>query len=240
MPYKDKYKKKKGSLTSEEMEAKYKKNDGDGYLFDVEYDKLKQEREKIEKEYADEREEYLRITEQLRAEMLNGTASESDVSRFMTALTNKGVELEQQQQDLQKRIDTLSGRVSDIENQMNELRVKAFGGNTRAYASVDENADYKGFKLDQTDNRYSNARIVEMSPEEYLRRVAFDIKGSSVGDLLKNASSASVEKYMRQMLRGVRFNSPSINTQSGRTVGDERAIAAMMNGYKRIPVMIVE
>lgn len=227
-------------LTEDRLKKRVKEQDGDGYLFDVEYEKLKKEREETEKKYEQAREEYLRITEELRKEMMNGTASETDVARFMAALTNRGVQLEQQQQKIQESVDQLAEQTADVERRMDDLRMQAFGGNTRAWTPADTNADYKGFKLDNTDNRYANAKIVEMTPQEYLRRVAFDVKGSGMDEVLKDASPAQVEKYMRQMLRGTRFNAPSLNYKSGKTSGDARALAALLNGYGRIPVMVVE
>ena len=128
---------------------------------------------------------------------------------------------------------------ADVENRMNELRMRAFGGNTRAWNSANQNTDYKGFKLDG-NKRYANAKLVEMSPQEYLRRIAFDIKGNGLDDVLKNASPAQVEKYMRQMLRGTRLTAPALNYKNRSATGDARALAALFNGYKRIPVMVIE
>ena len=230
---------KSARLTTEEMKKRYKKEDGDGYLFDVEYEKLKAEREEAEREYEQAREEYMRVSDQLRQEMMNGTASEADMSRFMAVLTNRGVQLQQEQQQMQENINQMSERVADVENKMNALRKQAFGGNTRVNVSATKD-DYKGFKLDTTDKKYSEAKVVEMTPQEYLRRVAFDVRGNGLDEVLNNASPAQVEKYMRQMLRGTRFNAPTLNYRNGTTVGDARALAAMFNGYKRIPVMIIE
>ena len=224
-------------LTEDQMKKRHKQEDGDAYLFDVEYEKLKKEREDAREEMEKAREEYMRVSEQLRQEMINGTASDTAVARFMSALTDRGVQLEQQQEKLQENISKVSERVADVENRMNELRMKAFGGNTRAWVSAKKDEDYKGFK---TDSKYGNAKIVEMTPEEYLRRVAFDVKGNGLKDMLSNMSPATVEKYMRSMLRGTRYGAPSLNFKSGKSSGDERALAALLNGYKRIPVMVIE
>lgn len=238
MSSKGNYWKTHGGLTNEEIQKRHRREDGDAYMFDVEYEKLKKEREEAEREYEKARDEYVRITKELREEMINGTASQSDMSRFMSALTDRGVQLQQQQAQMQKQIDQLAESRADVENQMNDLRMRAFGGNTRAWKSADK--DYKGFKVDATDKRYANAKLVEMTPEEYLRRVAFDVKGSGMKDVMQNASPSTVEKYMRQMLRGTRFNAPTLNYRNGNTTGNERAIAALLNGYSRIPVMVVE
>ena len=241
MSSKGKYGSRSGNaiLTEEGLRARHRKEDSDAYLFDVEYEKLKKEREETEKELEQAREEYLRVSEELRQEMINGTASDAAMERFSAVLTERGVQLQQEQEQLQKNVSDMQAQQADVENRMNELRMKAFGGNTRAWNSANKNADYKGFKLDG-DKRYANAKLVEMSPQEYLRRIAFDIKGNGLDEVLKGASPAQVEKYMRQMLRGTRFNAPTLNYKNGTTIGDARALAALFNGYKRIPVMVVE
>lgn len=230
-----------GKMTEGELSARHKGVDGDAYMFDVEYEKLKKEQERLEKEYEKEREEYMRISDQLRQEMLNGTATGAEMERFMSALTEKGVMLQQQQAQMQQDIDDLASKRADIDAQMNELRRKAFSGSTSAYQAVDKNADYKGFKLDNMSGRsYANARVVEMTPIEYLRRVAFDVRGNGMDDVIRNASPSAVERYMRAMLRGTRYGAPRLNYRGGKSVGDERALAALFNGYQRIPVMILE
>ena len=88
-------------LTKEGLRKRHQQEDNDAYLFDVEYEKLKAEQEQADKEYEEAREDYLEITEELRDEMLNGTASDSDMARFMTALTTKGVQLQEEQERLQ-------------------------------------------------------------------------------------------------------------------------------------------
>ena len=228
------------AMTEEEMRRKHKKEDSDAYLFDVEYEKLKKEREEAEREMEQARDEYVKVSEELRQEMMNGTASESDMSRFMAVLTERGVQLQQQQEQLMKQVNEVQDKVTDVENRMNELRMKAFGGNTRAWNNIDTNANYKGFKIDQMDKRWANAKLVEMSPQEYLRRVAFDVKGKGMDEILNSASPAQVEKYMKQMLRGTRFNAPGLNYKTRSSTGDARALAALLNGYGRIPVMVLE
>lgn len=236
------YGKHKGAMTEEELKRKHKKEDSDAYLFDVEYEKLKKEREEAEKEYAKARDEYIRISKELREEMANGTVTDSEMARFMAVLSDRGVQLQEEQVKAQEQIDKMAEVQADVETRMNELRMKAFGGNTRAWNSADRNNDYKGFKMDSSDKRYANAKVVEMTPEEYLRRVAFDVKGKGMDNLIHNASPSSVEKYMRQMLRGYRFGAPSLNYKSSSTSkgGEERALAALLNGYGRIPVMVIE
>ena len=69
-------------LTSEDIKRRLREGGSDAYLFDVEYEKLKKEEERLQAEYEREREKYLKITEQLRQEMLNGTATDADMALY--------------------------------------------------------------------------------------------------------------------------------------------------------------
>lgn len=227
-------------LTQAELERRHRQEDSDAYLFDVEYEKLKKEREEAEEEYAKARDEYVRLSKELREEMVNGEVSDAEMGRFMAMLTDRGVQLQEEQVKAQEQVDKMAQVQADVENRMNELRMKAFGGNTRAWQTASQN--YPNFKMDSADKRYSNAKVVEMTPEEYLRRVAFDVKGNGIKELLHNASPRTVEKYLRQMLRGVKLGAPSLNYKKGTTSrgAEERVLAALLNGTGRIPVMVIE
>lgn len=227
-------------LTQEELERRHRKEDSDAYLFDVEYEKLKKEREEAEEEYAKARDEYVRISKELREEMVNGEVSDAEMSRFMAMLTDRGVQLQEEQVKAQEQVDKMARVQEDVERRMNELRMKAFGGNTRAWQTASTN--YANFTTNSADRRYANAKVVEMTPEEYLRRVAFDVKGNGMKELLNNASPRTVEKYLRYMLRGNKLGAPSLNYRRGTTSrgAEERVLAALLNGTGRIPVMIIE
>ena len=227
------------NLTQEQIRRRHRAVDGDAYIFDVEYEKLKKEEERLQRQYEREREEYLRVTEQLRQEMANGTASDADMARYMAALTDRGVQLERQQQRMQDSIDKLNENRADVQRQMDELRKNAFAGSTNAYQAADRREQYNGFKA---ESRRTEAKIVEMSPEEYLRRAVFGANGAgSLRALLNSVPASNVEKYMRQMLRGTKFAAPSITSMGDSSArNNARVLAAMMNGYNKIPVLIVE
>lgn len=223
-------------LTQEDIKKRLQREDSDAYLFDVEYQKLKAEQERLAAEYAREREEYLRISEELRQEMSDGTATDADMARFMAVLSDRGVELQEQQQKMQGEMDKLVDARADIDQQMEALRKNAFSGATRSYTPVKKSDDYKGFKTEGT----GNAKVVEMRPEEYLRRVAYDFTGGGMESLIKGMSPSAVERYMRAMLRGTKYNPSALNYKGNKTSGTVQALAALMNGYEKIPVMIIE
>lgn len=225
-------------LTNEELKKRFRE-ESDAYLFDVEYEKLKAEREKVEEKYAKAREDYLRITEQLRQEMSEGAASEADMARFMAVLTDRGVQLQQKQAELEDELNDMAQMRANVDNKIEALRNTAFSGATKSYQPVKKSDDYKGFK-NESGKDMGQAKVVEMRPEEYLRRVAYDFTGNGIQSLLNGLSASAIERYMRAMSRGTRYKSPSLNYKGKKTSGTERAIAALMNGYSKIPVMIIE
>lgn len=231
------YKKYKAHLTREQIMKQHQSVDGEGYLFDVEYRKLKDEEDRLQAEYERERDRYLRITNNLRDEMQNGTASQSDLARYMEVMSDRGVQLQQRQHRMQENIDNLNEERSDVQEQLNELRQNAFAGATSSYQPAQ--SDYSGFK---SETNRTTSKIVEMTPVEYLRRATFGRNGAGTfQSLINSASPTEVEKYMRQMLRGTKYATPSIN-DNGRAskASTERVLAAMMNGYSKIPVMLVD
>ena len=150
-------------------------------------------------------------------------------------LTDRGVQLQQQQQKMEKALDSLADQRQDIDNQLAHLRQVAFAGMTRASEKPASEEKYRGFK------QYKGKEtVVEMSPSEYLRRMAFQFGNGNMESLLRTASPSQIEKIARQMRRGTEFSSPSLNYGKGTTSGHERALAALLNGYKRIPVLIIE
>ena len=232
------YLRNKKGLTEEDLKDTIKKGDGDGYIFDVEYQKLMEEEDRIRDEYERAREEYLRISEELKREMENGTATEADQIRFMALLSDRGVAMQQEQQKMESTMQSLIDQRADVDRQLEDLRKNAFSGATRAgnNKTADPSEKYKGFRSDN----WGESKVVEMSPVEYLRRMAFQFGNGNMESLLRTASPREVEKIARQMRRGIKFNSPSLNYGLNKALGNQQVLAALLNGYKRIPVLVVE
>ena len=128
-----------------------------------------------------------------------------------------------------------------MDNQMAELRNIAFSGATHSPTEpVRDESEYKGFKTSITGQNYGEAKIVEMSPAEYLRRISFQFGDGSTQSILRNATPAVIRSIMTKMLRGTRYRAPSLDYKRGSISGNERAIAALLNGYQKIPVLVIE
>jgi len=173
----------------------------------------------------------------LRNEMENGTASEATEARFMAMLSAKGVQLQQESEKISQSLTEIADKRADIDRQLNELRKKAFPGNTRVPTQqANPQEKYRGFRNDN----WGNAKVVEMSPVEYLRRMAFQFGNGDIAGLLRVASPREIERLAGYMRRGVRYDAPTLNYSGMTTANAQNVLAALINGYKRIPVLVVE
>lgn len=109
----------------------------------------------------------------------------------------------------------------------------------------DAAGEYKGFKTNDTGTATDKkgARVVEMSPKEYLERCAAmfnDVDGieTNLSIQVAGLDHDNVKKYAKLMKDGVKFSTPwlderGINGQEGR----HRAAAAYEAGIEKIPVL---
>lgn len=104
--------------------------------------------------------------------------------------------------------------------------------------------DYMGFSLEPHTGMVEDALekgdaiIVEMSPKEYLQRISYDIFKASLQQTLRGVLTDNVQKYARQMKQGVKFDLPWIDLKNSGQEGRHRALAAILNGYDKIPVAV--
>lgn len=108
--------------------------------------------------------------------------------------------------------------------------------------------EYTGFKTDDTGTSYYNdlikedkANIVEMTPEQYIKECAYYVFEDSTWEkvLRGRVGDEDTEKYAKMMREGTKFNTPYLNYQDYGQEGLHRAVAAYINGIKKIPVVII-
>jgi hypothetical protein len=111
--------------------------------------------------------------------------------------------------------------------------------------------EYEGFKRDEsTDSgvddavKKGKARVVEMTPEQYIHECAHYIfEGSTFERTLRGRlGDKDTEKYAKMMREGVKFDTPYLKYNAigeGGQEGLHRAVAAYINGYEKIPVIII-
>lgn len=79
--------------------------------------------------------------------------------------------------------------------------------------------------------------IVEMSPDDYLSRVA-TMQGTDITRQLQMVQEDIVDKYAGMMESGIKFDLPYLDLKRQEQEGRARAIAAKKLGYNLIPVLI--
>lgn len=113
----------------------------------------------------------------------------------------------------------------------------------------DAHGEYEGFVRDKStesgiDNalKEGRARVVEMTPEQYIHECAHYIfEGSTFERTLRGRlGDKDTEKYAKMMREGVKFDTPYLKYAygEGNQEGLHRAVAAFINGYDKIPVII--
>ena len=122
-----------------------------------------------------------------------------------------------------------------------------FRNKYNAYQNLSQDT-YKGFQL-KTDNPYfakllkdGKATIVEMSPKEYLERITHQVfTKSTLQTTVRGTLAKNVAKYANMMRHGTKFYMPSmtLNERERGQEGRHRALAAMLNGYSKIPVIVI-
>jgi hypothetical protein len=83
--------------------------------------------------------------------------------------------------------------------------------------------------------------IMDMSPKEYLQRCAVDIFGSTYERQVRAAEADADHtfKLVEMMRSGTKMYMPVLNYNDKEQEGRHRAVAAMLLGIDRIPVMVV-
>ena len=158
--------------------------------------------------------------------------------------------------EIEKEIKTLRERQSQLDsvresfgnylqakdNQYKNEQIASFGNPSLKPASQ---SDYEGFQLDTATSYYQDAYeqgravIAEMSPKEYLQRIAYHTFDTTLEKTVRGANPKSVAKYAKEMREGTKYYMPVINYDNPGQEGRHRALAAIINGYEKIPVMIV-
>lgn len=132
-----------------------------------------------------------------------------------------------------------------VKGQKEQMQKMEREGKSTVSSKIKDN--YEGFQLDTHTPAYQRAyergeaKIVEMSPKEYLQRCATDIFDSTYERQIRAVVADAKHTYeLADMMKsGTKMYMPSLDYNSKGQEGRHRAAAAILNGIERMPVLII-
>lgn len=166
--------------------------------------------------------------------------------------SDRAPELERQIADINKQIRELEKSrdllIEDRDYIDAQERIKQIESYKQTGLVPATRNDYVGFDITKGgmsgDLERGKARLVEMSPEEYIRRCAYEIfknnepNPTTLESVLSTREQASIDEYAQRMLAGEKAPTPYLNYNTSNQEGLHRALAAMKAGIDVIPVMV--
>ena len=232
--------------------------DSDSYIYDPKYTSLESERSALSKETTELRDERQRLAEELKGERTIKPKDEWDVSDELSALlgekpvayTERGEEITNLIDQIRAKEKPLEGRLMDVRDQMEAIdkknaieQIKEWDSKEHPFEKGDINKEYEGFstKMDipafDSDLQEGIGFIAEMSPDEYIDRIAYDVFGSTRENTV-DIWYDNVKEYASMMANGVKFDMGYIDYKDKGQEGRHRAMAAKLLGIEKIPVYI--
>lgn len=213
----------------------------------------KDKRAKLSSELSD-------LHKQLKPEEIRDEEADKALGRTMGDLfvsyTDKGKEIQAKMKPLVEEKERINEEIKYHENRLNEFnreqRMKQQNEwlqriSTQSTMKEPTQSSYQGFKLNESTTgrvddalKTGQAKVVEMSPKEYIERANYEIfRQYTVAQNIGGRSANRVNEYAEMMRQGVKFDTPYLDYENEGQEGIHRALAAIQNGYERIPVIIV-
>ena len=222
----------------------------DSYALTDQYQRDLREASDLYTQYDSLKSEWMDLRSELEKEVEVDPALGRQLSKVLGLYTERGQELKKQSdskyndmKDAESRWQTATDRIQRADAANRENQIRTFSADT---VSPPKRQSYKGFEMDthtpylQEHLKNGTGYIVEMSPRDYIGLVATRVfNNSSIESTVRGTIPSNVQKYAKQMRNGTKFHMPSLNLKDRHQEGRHRALAAMLNGYDRIPVLVV-
>ena len=180
-------------------------------------------------------------------------------AKFFPTLSSEAKKAKAELEDLEEHLEIMKmgpemakNEIKRFKQSVHKEQAEAFKKQSKTIGPAKDS--YKYFKRDDTGVKDYNdliksgkAKVVEMSPREYLQRISYHIFGPRYDytTLLENQfriaqHDQSLKDILKAMKSGTKMYTPYLNYREKEQEGRHRAVAAMLMGMDRIPVVIVE
>ena len=238
--------------------------DKDSYIYTDEYKEASEEHTKYWNEEKAANDEMRQLREEIKDERMpkpkDEWTLEDEISAMLGekpyAFTERGNEINERMEELRKISDEAGKKaeqsqeiIDEMDKRAREKELREWNQQEHPFVKGDIDKDYDGFsttmRIAQYDEdlRAGKGFIAEMSPDEYLDRISYDIFNQS-RERTTQVVYENVKEYAEMMAGGTKFDMGYINYNGGRggefgQEGRHRAMAAKCLGIEKIPVYII-
>lgn len=203
----------------------------DNFMASEKYKWLRERYSSAKKEHEDAEKDYEKNKDDIEFALF----SDEDLDESLSKIVDRKMSAE-------ANLKKVSDEVNKVKDGITEKKKKELDGKEFVKASQ---KDYDGFNTESTVSKVKEAvksgeaQLVEMSPREYLERCAIQVFGESVEDSVKGISPENSSMYADKMKEGTKFEVPYLDLKGKEQEGRHRAVAAMINGIEKIPVIVI-
>ena len=243
-------------MSSDELKREFV--DADSYIYDPKYTSLESERSSLSKEVEGLKNERKSLTEELKGERQVKPKDQWDMSDELMALlgdkpmsyTERGEEINTRLEQIREKEKPAEARLMDVRDQMEDIdrknareQIDEWESEKHPFVIGDADKEYEGFSttmdIPAFDDDLKNGIgfIAEMSPDEYLDRIAYDVFESTRENTV-DVWYDNIKEYAKMMSEGIKFDMGYIDYKDKGQEGRHRAMAAKLLGIEKIPVYI--
>lgn len=152
--------------------------------------------------------------------------------------------IESQVEDLRTQVNNYERNATRNRQRLTDIPSKPFTGDSKYFKTTTGIPYYDDFLTPKGADymlraKGLRAKVVSMSPQEYIQRVADQVFHSNYERQLFSVERKNIAKYANQMKLGSKAPMPYLNLADTGQEGRHRAFAAMLAGAKEIPVLVV-
>lgn len=224
----------------------------DSYVFKDKYKELAKKCRDSYREMEMLKDKRWELGDQLKKEVVVDPELGRMYSEFLGLYTDKGKKIKEEYDRVSKEANEAEKAWHDANKDIDRIRQRERKKQLQKWNESEhpiekaKSDDYAGFDLNpdvpyiRDELESGRAQMSEMSPKEYLERCAFQVfEKSTFESSMLPVDMKLVQKYAKKMRDGEKFAVPYLNLRDRGQEGRHRAVAAYLNGYDKIPVVVI-